>query len=103
LQKDTVVESSVADKMNIPEIIPTTPVASVAPVTSTADVMSASTMETASPVAATNAQAPTGNGPFARTQAQSVETVAPKVFVSKNPVKVCPTDPMELLQCDSCQ
>jgi ribonucleoside-diphosphate reductase alpha chain len=33
----------------------------------------------------------------------SAMPLGPKIFVSKNPIKVCPTDPQELLQCDSCQ
>lgn len=53
----------------------------------------------------TPAPAPTPiTNPLAASAAMNVgPTPAPKVFVSKNPPKVCPTDPMELLQCDSCQ
>lgn len=40
---------------------------------------------------------PTPFGPFSQAKPQVT------VMASKNPPKVCPTDPQELLQCDSCQ
>ncbi len=82
MEKDTVVEESPLDTMSIPET-KSGPFSSVQPTSSASD-MASVTIEIPEPVT-------------------SALPLNPKIFVSKNPIKVCPTDPQELLQCDSCQ
>lgn len=115
LEKDTVVEESSLDTMNIPET-KSGPFASIQPIaapvtepmfasaptpapapsipTSSASDMASVTIEIPEPVVVTSA---------IPEPVTSAMPLGPKIFVSKNPVKVCPTDPQELLQCDSCQ